>query len=215
MKLKGTYRYLKVHIEGNLGTIRKQKPLTVKEAMVEKQIKKKPNWKAPGPEGVHGYWFKSIKAVRPVLAALLNEDLQNGNVSEWLTSEKTVLIVKDKDKGNKVTNLRINKHLDKEKLLPDEQKGCRRQKRETKDELLIDKMVIRNCSRRLTNLAMGWIDYKKVYDMIPHSWILKRLKMFGVASNIIIIEKAMEKWNVDLGAGNEKLGNVRIRRGIF
>ena len=101
-------------IEENLGTIRKQETLTVKEAMVEKQIKKKPNRKAPGPEGVHGYWFKSIKAVRPVLAALLNEDLQSGNVPEWLTSEKTVLIVKDKDKGNKVTNLRINKHLDKE-----------------------------------------------------------------------------------------------------
>ena len=29
------------------------------------------------------------------------------------------------------------------------------------------------------------------------------------------MEKAMEKWNVDLVAGNENLGNVRIRRGIF
>ena len=29
------------------------------------------------------------------------------------------------------------------------------------------------------------------------------------------MEKAMEKWNVDLVAGNEKLGNVRNRRGIF
>ena len=61
------------------------------------------------------------------------------------------------------------KPLDEEKLLPDEQKGCRRQKRGTKDQLLIDKMVIRNCRRRLRNLAMGWIDYKKAYDMIPHS----------------------------------------------
>ena len=74
--------------------------------MVEKQIMKIPNWKAPGPDGVHGYWFKSIKAVRTVLAALLNEAFQSGNVSEWLTSEKTVLIVKDKDKGNEVTNFR-------------------------------------------------------------------------------------------------------------
>ena len=29
------------------------------------------------------------------------------------------------------------------------------------------------------------------------------------------MEKAMEKWNVDLVVGNEKLGNVRFRRGIF
>ena len=94
-------------IEENLGTIRKQETLTVTEAMVEKQIKKIPDWKAPGPAGVHGYWFKSIKAVRPVLAALLNEALQSGNVPEWLTSGKTVQIVKDKDKGNKATNFRL------------------------------------------------------------------------------------------------------------
>ena len=77
-------------------------------------------------------------------------------------------------------------------------------------------MVSRSCRRRLTNLAMGWIDYKKTYDIIPHSWILKCLKMFGIASNITaIMEKAMERWNVDLVTGNEKLGNVRIRKGIF
>ena len=56
------------------------------------------------------------------------------------------------------------KHLDEERLLPDEQKGCRRQKRGTKDWPFIDKIVIQNCRRRLTNLAMGWIDYKKGYD---------------------------------------------------
>ena len=63
--------------------------------MVEKQIKKIPNWKAPGPDGAHGHCFKSIKAVRPALAALLNEAFQSGNVPEWLTSGKT----KVKDKG--------------------------------------------------------------------------------------------------------------------
>ena len=67
-------------IEKNLGKIRKQEILTVTETMIEKQIKKIPNWKVPAPDGVHGYWFKSIKTVRPVLAALLNEALQSGNV---------------------------------------------------------------------------------------------------------------------------------------
>ena len=41
-------------IEENLDTIRKQEILTVTEAMVEKQIKKIPYWKAPGRDGVHG-----------------------------------------------------------------------------------------------------------------------------------------------------------------
>ena len=31
---------------------------------------------------------------------------------------------------------------------------------------------------------MVWIDQKKVYDMVPHSWIIEFLDLFGVAENI-------------------------------
>ena len=48
--------------------------------------------------------------------------------------------------------------------------------RETKDQLLIDKMILRDCRKRHTNRKMAWIDYKKVYDMAPHSWILESLE---------------------------------------
>jgi len=34
------------------------------------------------------------------------------------------------------------------------------------------------------NLSM-WIDYKKVCDMVPHSWILEMLDMVGVAANVL------------------------------
>ena len=42
--------------------------------------------------------------------------------------------------------------------LPVEQKGCRRKSRGTKDQLLIDKMVLVDCKRKHKNLAMayGW-----------------------------------------------------------
>ena len=33
-------------------------------------------------------------------------------------------------------------------------------------------------------LAMGWIDYKKAYDMVPHSWIKKSMETIGVAGNM-------------------------------
>ena len=56
--------------------------------------------------------------------------------------------------------------------LPVEQKGCKKESRGTKDELLIDKTILRDCRKRHTNLGMAWINYKKVYDMVPHSWIL-------------------------------------------
>ena len=47
---------------------------------------------------------------------------------------------------------------DEQKVFPDNQKGCRRQNRRTKDQLVIDKMVMKNCKRRMTNLIVVWID---------------------------------------------------------
>jgi len=46
-------------------------------------------------------------------------------------------------------------HLDRNGLLPDEQKECRRKTRGTKDQLIIDKMVLKNCRRRCMNLNMA------------------------------------------------------------
>ena len=32
---------------------------------------------------------------------------------------------------------------------------------------------------RKKNLAVAWIDYKKAYDMVPHSWVVECLDMVG------------------------------------
>jgi len=75
-------------------------------------------------------------------------------------------------------------YLERERILPEEQKGCRKGRRGTKDQLLIDKAILKDCRRRHTNLAMVWIDYRKVYDMVPHSWIIECLEIFGIAENV-------------------------------
>ena len=64
--------------------------------------------------------------------------------------------------------------LDQQKLLPEEQKGCKKRSRGTNDLLYIDRAVLREVKSQKNNLAMMWIDYKNVYDMVPHLLI----KMF-------------------------------------
>ena len=107
---------------------------------------------------------------------------------------------KDKRKGNVASNYRpitclllmwkllagvisdqIYAHLDKEKLLPDGQNGCRKDSRWTNDLLYIDGAVIKSRSK---NIAMAWIDYKTAYDMLPHSWITEFLDLFEAAESI-------------------------------
>ncbi|XP_063600296.1 uncharacterized protein LOC134776474 [Penaeus indicus] len=123
--------------------------------------------------------------------------------------------MKDKEKGRDVKNFRpilplmwklltgvlseMYKHLEENELLPDEQKGCRKRSRGTKDQLLIDKGIIRNCKRRGTGLGMAWIDYKKAFDMVPHSWLVESMELFGVASNMKhLISRSMEEWKQNL-----------------
>ena len=107
-------------------------------------------------------------------------------------------------------------HLERNGLLTDEQKGCRKGSRGSKDPLLVDKAILKNCRRRLTKLSISWIDYKKAYDMVPHSWILKCLEIVGAAKNMIsIISNSMVNWKTALTSGVMALGQVNIRRGIF
>ena len=56
--------------------------------------------------------------------------------------------------------------------LPVEHKECKKKSRGTKVQLLIDMTILQDCRKRNTNLGMAWIDYKKAYDMVSHSWIL-------------------------------------------
>ena len=58
---------------------------------------------------------------------------------------------------------------------------------------------------------MGWIIYKKAYDMVSHSWIKVCLELFGVAQNVkILLLNSMENWRVMLCAGNSELGEVDV-----
>ena len=147
----------------------------------------------------------------------------------WLTRGRTALLQKDKSKDNIASNYRpiaclplmwkllsgiiadqIYGHLDQQKLLTEEQKGCRKRSKGTNDLLYIDRAVIGEVKSRKKNLAMAWIN-DMAYDMVPHSWIKECLGLFGVAENIkTLLVNSMEKWRVMLGAGNSELGEVGI-----
>ena len=103
-------------------------------------------------------------------------------------------------------------YLEQEKLLSEEQKGCRRVSRGTKDQLLIDKTVLKDH----TNLSMVWIDYKKAYDFVPHGCINECMELFGTADNVRnFLEKSIEQWKLSLTSNGGGLGVVDVKRGMF
>ena len=63
---------------------------------------------------------------------------------------------------------------------------------------------------------MTWIDYKKAYDMVLHSWILESLELVQVLDNILeFVKRSMVNWQRELTSCGESLAKVNIRRGIF
>ena len=192
-----------------------------------------PNWKSPGPDLVQEFWLKSFCSWSHERVSLqLKQCLDSGFVPSWLTRGRTSLLLK-KSEGNVASDYgpitclplmwklligviadQMYAHLDQEKL-SEVQKGCRKGSRGTNDLLYIDRAVIKEVKSRNENLALAWIDYKKVY-MVPHSWIIECLDLFGVAENIkSLLVNSMEKWKIILCSGNSELGEVEIKRDIF
>ena len=218
-----------------LRRVERQQDVVIGVADVKGGIRRMTNWKAPGPDGVQGFWFKKFTSVHVAIAEGLQDCLQSGDVPEWMTVGRTSLFMKDPVKGPVADNYRpiaclpmmwklltgifsekIYEHLDVNKLLPDQQKGCRKRSRGTKDQLLIDKMILRDAKQGKKNLSMAWIDYKKAYDMVPHSWLLEVVDLLGVAGNVAsLLGSSMMKWKTQLVGGQEVLGTVDIKRGIF
>ena len=109
-------------------------------------------------------------------------------------------------------------YLEREKIPPEEQKGCKRGIRGTMHQLLIDKTVLKDCKKTHTNLSMAWIDCRKAYDLVPHSLVNECMEMFGTAENsrtFLQKSRGTKQWGLSLTANGEDLGEVNVKRGIF
>ena len=110
----------------------------------------------------------------------------------------------------------IYQHLEANKLLVVEQMACYCGNRGTKDQLLIDKMLLSDARRKHKNLYIAWIDFRMAYDCVPHDWILKSLQLFGVHQNICLaIATSMKYWRTTLTCGGTTFGDVIIQQEIF
>ena len=156
--------------------VKKQEKINITTGSLKKRLGRMPNWKSSGPDLVQGFWLKNFSSLHERVRLKLKECLDSGFVPSWLTRGRISLFQKDKSKGNVASNYgpitcfplmwklltgviadQIYAHLDQEKLLPEEQKGCRKGSRGTNDLLCIDREVMKEVKSRNKNLA--WLGY--------------------------------------------------------
>ena len=207
-----------------------QEKIEITTEKIRKMLQKLPKWKAPGLDMVQGFWFKNFRRMHIHLKSNLSSCLIEGKVPSWMTKGRAVLIQKDKAKGKEASNYRpvtclpiawkiltgilaeeIYGFMEKKTMLPEEQKGGRKG-----SMLYIDRMIMKEVKARKRSIAVAWIDYRKAYDMVPHSWIVECLESIGINEEVIVFMKeCMKSWRVELTSGSDVLGEVKINRGIF
>ena len=67
---------------------------------LKKQLRGIVNWKAPGSDGVQGYWLKYFRSLKKRIERQLNVCLQQNRVHESMIVGVTTLCMKDKEKEN-------------------------------------------------------------------------------------------------------------------
>ena len=197
------------------------------------------NWKAPGLDQVQNFWLKHLSALHPLLSDIINYTIKNPKEApQWFTRGKTNLLHKKGPTTEaknyrpitclptyyKLTTLlltdRVYAHVTENPILPTEQKGVRRKARGCKDHLLLDKIITEDAKRKTKNVSMMWVDYKKAYDSIPHSWLAKILSLYKIdktTSKFII--GLMPTWCTKIylhfKGGTISTDDIKYGRGIF
>ena len=164
---------------------------------VQEALRKSHKWKSPGVDKVPNFWRNAFPSLHSKLASNLNIITIDPDLTpSWLCQGTTYLLAKNSETSNpknyrpitclsttyklltSILTERTYKHLDKQNIFPIEQKGCRKGSYGCKDQLLINKMILENAHSKRKTLSTAWIDYKKAFDSVPHSWILRTLELY-------------------------------------
>ena len=210
-----------------------QPEIIITEGDIGRRVQRMKNWAAPGPDMIQAFWLKKLTSLHARMAQQMECLISQGEHPEWLTKGRTVLVMKDPSQGPIPKNYRpitclsttwkllsgviagkLEEHMGTH--MSSAQKGIGRNTRGAKHQLLVDLTVSQDSRKRHTNLAMAWIDYKKAYDSVPHSWILECLRLYNVNPKLLaFIKMSMNHWRTELEANGKKIASVNIQRGIY
>ena len=185
----------------------------------EVALKKMKSWRAPGPDCIHAHWYKAFPRLTGILGEVVWGQLlqPRGSLPLWFVRGRTVMIPKDKgttapDRQRPITCLNagyklltaslsviLKCHVVRANLMPPEQMALSEGTRGCQDSLAIDQAILDEVRERRRDLAVAWIDFQKAYDMVPHKWLRKVLKMISAPKVVQrAVRRLMRCWETDI-----------------
>jgi Reverse transcriptase (RNA-dependent DNA polymerase) len=195
--------------------------------MWQEVMKKLKSWKASGPDGIQGFWWKSFPTANAYLYKLARHHLTTGTPLPrgWIANGRTVLIHKagpkdDPSNFRPITCLNtcykiltgyvamyLSRYINERDILPKEQRALQKNIWGCTHALIVDQTVVADAfDQKQRPLSVAWIDYAKAFDSVPHKYILWVLEAMQVPSPLRkFIQSVMMQWRVKY--------EVRVKRG--
>ncbi|KAL0803287.1 hypothetical protein ABMA28_017234 [Loxostege sticticalis] len=207
---------------------------------IETVTRKMKSWKAAGSDKIHCFWYKKLYRLHDILGHTITAIIKGeADMPKFLTKGTTYMLPKrsnteDPSQYRPITCLptlyklitscitnKLNTHIENNNILAEEQKGCRRNHMGCKEQLVIDSIILKHAHQRRININITYIDYKKAFDSVPHSWLIRVLQIYKVNPTIItFLENAMAEWKTTLflslqNCNTISTNEIPIRNGIF
>ena len=84
----------------------KQNAVKITNDDIKRKLNSMPYWKGAKSDKIQDFLSKSFAAVHGVLATVLNQYIEVEDVPGWLVEGRTILVMKDSEKGTEVGNYR-------------------------------------------------------------------------------------------------------------
>ena len=211
----------------------------VNDRVIEDQLSRLSNNKAPGPDMIVGFWYKNLRFYRTHLREILQECFSGiSALPSWLGIARTQLVPKCPETHlpnnyrpiacqnimlkiyTGCLNTFLQDHCTKNNIVTPEQAGAKKGVWGCAEHLLINKMVQDEVKLHRRNLLCVWLDYQKAFDSVPHDWMIEALKLAKVPQTLIkSIEALPSIWatRVHLRGGETNMESklINYSRGIF
>lgn len=208
----------------------------------KKVVSKIKPWRAPGPDGLQSFWWKYFKTASASLFRLVNKHLTSGDPlpQDWITNGRIILLYKTGSRSDPA-NYRpiaclntcykiltgfvtayLQKYVTERCVLATEQRALQKGVWGCTHALLIDQTLIADAqNQNQWPISVGWIDYAKAFDSVPHSYINWLFRVVQVPKPLRRFLKClMNSWKVKYEAKSpkgktERSSFLRIRSGVL
>ena len=111
-------------------------------------------------------------------------------------------------------------HEYKNNIVTPEQAAGKNRVWETAEQLLINKSILKELRSVRRNLVTVWLDCRKAFNSIPHSWLLHALKLAKPENHLLTtIKNVTESWytKFNLNGKDDPIGSnlIKIITGIY